>query len=803
MLPVIALSVAIYAVTAAALLWLAHRFVRPFRRGVALVIGLTPLLFTGRATLTGAIYAPLDIVYDAQPFQAIRGAMAIGPDRTRLLGDVVFQEIPWRKAVRAAVARRELPLWNPHVFAGEPLLAVQQPAVFHPGTWMGFFLPLAQAWTYEMSLRILLALLCGYLFFRDLGCRNVPALIGASGWAFSNYLVFFLGYPLTPAAAPFPLLLLGLRGLARDPGRRPTAQVVVALLLIVTSGHPETLLHAVAAAGPYFLFELARARRESAGRAAAHAVLAGSLALGLSAVLLLPLAEALPRTLEHSVRTGWYAHQPRSRPWRTVAERVAVQVSPLAVAPDLQPRPEEAALGATAYAGALLFPLAIAGLFGRNRAGWFFAGLGILTLAVAAATPAADLLARLPLFDIALNERLIFVTGFSVCALAALGAERLFEGEGLGMFLAGSAATLGALITIASRYAPAMTDLGIPPGQARERLLIQVVPVVAGVVFVVFSRRRQAGTALTVLLLLLLAERKLEAGSLYPTIASKAFYPPLPILDPIPRGEPYRFAALRFSFIPNVAALYGLEDVRGYEAMTFRPLWETLPLWSVHQPVWYNRVDDPTTPFLSFLNVRWVLSPAEVPVPPGWKLLGESDALRLEENPRVLPRAFAPRLLASEPDPARRLALMKSIDDFAERGVVGEGGAPGWASNGEAVVAVAEYGASGIALDVDAKAPAVVGTSVTAWPGWKAKLDGRPVGSVSYNHAFLGFRVPPGRHRLALRYAPDSFRIGAAVSTASLVLALGLLFRPRRLSDPEGSARRPGANASGDAFARS
>ncbi len=786
MLPVIALSVAIYAVTAAALLWLAHRCVRPLRWGVAVVIALTPFLFTGRATLTGGIYAPLDIVYDAEPFQALRGAMGIVPDRSPHLSDVVYQEIPWRKAVRAAVARRELPLWNPHVLAGEPLLAVQQPAVLHIGTWMGFFLPLAQAWTFEMSLRIFLALLCGYLFFRDLGCRDAPALIGGAGWAFSNYLIFFLGYPLAPAAAPFPLLLLGLRGLAREPGRRPSAIVVVALLLIVTSGHPETLLHAVSAGGLYFLFELARGPR-NAGRGVAHALLAGVLTLGLSAVLLLPLAEALPHTLEQTLRTGWYARQPRSQPENAVVARLALEMSPLAVDREIHPHPSEAAFGPTAYAGALLLPLALAGLCSRNRDGWFFAGLGLLALAVAVRTVAADLVARLPLFDIALNDRLIFVTVFSLCVLAALGAERLLEGEGVAVFLAGSAATVGVLVAIALRHGPVLTALGVPPERARERLLIQIVPVILAAGLVAVSRRRQEGTALAMLFLILLAERRLEAGRLYPTIPARAFYPDLASLSPIPLDEPYRFAALHFSFVPNVAALYGLEDVRGYEAMTFLPLWETFPLWAIHQPVWYNRVDDPTRPFLSFLNVRWVLSPVGVPVPPGWKLLAEGEGVRLIENPGVLPRAFAPRRLHSEPDPARRVALLKTIDDFAERGVVGDAGPPGWTDNGEAAVTVVDYGAGGVTLDVDARAAALVGTSITAWPGWKAELDGRPADPVSYNHAFLGFRVPPGRHRLVLRYLPDSFRVGAAVSAASLLVALALLLRRGGAAEPAGA----------------
>ena len=49
------------------------------------------------------------------------------------------------------------------------------------------------------------------------------------------------------------------------------------------------------------------------------------------------------------------------------------------------------------------------------------------------------------------------------------------------------------------------------------------------------------------------------------------FYPPTPILTHMQndKGEPFRMGAMHFMFLPDAAALYGLEDVRGYEAMTF------------------------------------------------------------------------------------------------------------------------------------------------------------------------------------------------------------------------------------------
>jgi len=784
-------SIAVYAATAGVALWLAHRFVRPLERGAALALAVLPLVFTGPATFTGAIYAPLDIAYDAYPLRALRAEMGVRELPVPTLGDVVSQEIPWRKAVRAAVKRGELPLWNPHILSGEPLMAVQQPAVFHPGTWIGFLLPLAQAWTFEMSLRLLLALACGYVFLRELSLRVGPALLGAVGWAFSSYFVFFLGYPLSPAVAPFPLLLLGLRRLARGPRRGAVGIVVAALVLTITSGHPETLLHAVGAAGLYFLWELLRATRREAGRAVLLSMGAGALTLGLSAVLLLPLAEALPHTIEQYNRTAIYAHQARARPGKEVAARTAFEVSPLGASVGLPRQWNDVLPDSSGYAGALLLPLALTGLCGSGRDRWFWAGLGLLALSVAVFTPAADALARLPLFDIAINDRFIFVTTFSVCVLAAFGANRLLEGRGIGTFMASTAATLVGLSVLFVRYRAKTVEYRLSDADGRDHFLMQVVPLVAAAAAVaLWARSRPALAALT-LVTLLVVERRLEIGRVYPTIPSRAFYPPLSVLDAIPRGEPWRFVSLGFTLIPNAAALYGLEDVRGYEAMTFWPMFDTYPIWCTHQPVWFNRVTDATTPFLAFLNARWVLAQTGDVLPAGWDPIAQGQGMKLYENRKALPRAFVPRSVLSEPDPKRRLAVLASIRDFANQGVVSEPAAGEWARNGDADVTIARYATDRLDLEVRAREPALIATSIPAWPGWRISLDGAVMPQVIYNHGFIGFRVPVGTHRISLRYMPRAVVAGAAISVVSAAIALWLLLRgPRRRGrDVEAPAR--------------
>jgi len=777
---------AVYFGVVAAALFLANRFVSPIRPWVRVILALGPFLLVGKALLTAGVYAPIDITYQAEPLGHLAPYFGTQPTQNRALGDVVYQEIPWRKAVREAMRNGRLPLWNRFVLAGEPLLAVQQPAVFHPTTWFGFLLPLAQAWSFEMAAHFFLALLGAYLFLRDLKCGELPSLFGAIGWTFCDYLVFYAGYPLTPAAAPFPLLLLGLRRLVSEPGRRSVALTVIALLLILTSGHPESLLHCFAGAGIWFLFELAVAGKGRRLRPFLLSLVAGVLTLGLSAVLLLPLSRALPHTAEHFFRTEIYAKSKRSMPIPSSIRRAIPNLMPFYYGFSGKGLVIEGYHEPTGYAGSVLWPFAAVGLLSRRREKWALLLVGVFGVAIGARFPGImDALSKLPGFDIGLNERMVFFGAFATAALAALGMERLLEGGATPVFAGTAAAGLVLIAFLYQHAQPHLPELEMPPGHFLYRTLCEAIPLLlcAGAWFA--FRRRGADTAFLLSAIVLLAvQRRLDEGDFYPTYSNRAFYPPMKSLAAIPRDEPYRMTAVGYIFIPNIAALYELEDVRGYEAMTFKPLFDTFPLWCVQQPVWYNRVDDPTRPFLSFLNVRYVLTPPRHPAPEGWKLLYRGEEAKLFENPNVLPRAFVPRELRYAADNAAEMRHLEGIRDFGEEGVVGEAAPPGSAfqKNGDAKVDIAAYGPQSMRLDVNAASAALVGTSVTSWPGWKLTIDGERAPLIRYNHAFLAFRVPPGRHTAVLRYLPDSFLAGSVISVLTMAASIWLLLRPRGLA---------------------
>jgi hypothetical protein len=311
-------------------------------------------------------------------------------------------------------------------------------------------------------------------------------------------------------------------------------------------------------------------------------------------------------------------------------------------------------------------------------------------------------------------------------------------------------------------------------------MVLSIAPLVAAAA-AVWGLRRSAGTLrVGVVLLLLLAQRRLEAGPIYRDFPNRAFYPPLDVFEGLPRSAPERIVAVGHVLIPNVSSLYELEDVRAYEPTTLGAFRETYPLWCVDQPVWYNRVDDLTRPFLSFLNVRHAITPLSSEVPSGWRVVREGSGVRVLENPAALPRAFAPVSIRFEASTERQVESLKAIEDFRREGVVGAQGPPGWSRNGGADVRVTGYTGQRLSLRIDAPRETLVATSIPGWPGWKLRLDGGRASLLSYNGAFLAFRVPAGTHEARLDYLPDGFLHGAEITVVSLGVVGILLLRGRR-----------------------
>jgi hypothetical protein len=418
----------------------------------------------------------------------------------------------------------------------------------------------------------------------------------------------------------------------------------------------------------------------------------------------------------------------------------------------------------------LALPLAMLGFRSQRWEKWL-----ALTFVVAGLllgnkfAPFADIVGHLPLFRIAINERMIFAAAFGVAVLTALGIDVLLERQRRRELALLAVITLAVLAALCALEWQSMHASGLSNSFIGSRTTILLAPLALGSLIAALERRMIVIVA--AILFLLLVQRTIESARFYPTLPANIFYPRFPLLDRLPQtDEPYRTVGYGLVAYPNMSAVYGFEDVRAYEAMTFAPLRSTYDLWCVVQPIWFNRVDNLTRPFLSMMNVRYAFAPAAAAVPEGWKKIGAQPGMQLFENTRVLPRAFVPRRIRVNANSAFE---MMAEDDFAERAWITIPGEPSReAANGSGSVEIAKRGMRRFRLRTSMQSPAWVVITESAWKGWRAYIDGTPTRIHRANHAFLAIFVPAGSHRVRLEYLPQSFVAGRAITCATVLILL-------------------------------
>ena len=182
--------------------------------------------------------------------------------------DTAYLELP-----RLAFEAREIhagrfPLWDPHIWAGQPLLGQTQPGPLYPLNLLLCLLPLENGhlrfdvlnW-YFLAAHFLAALFC-YWLARDLGLSMIASLAAASIFSFGGFLGSVPWPDVMNGGLTTPLVFLFLFRAARGERRRGAANAALsglALGVAWLSGHHEVpLLVSLAAAGTWLYFRKVR-----------------------------------------------------------------------------------------------------------------------------------------------------------------------------------------------------------------------------------------------------------------------------------------------------------------------------------------------------------------------------------------------------------------------------------------------------------------------------------------------------------------------------------------------------------------
>ncbi|MCA9956516.1 MAG: hypothetical protein KC434_17425, partial [Anaerolineales bacterium] len=171
-----------------------------FRTDLLFLLGflLLPLLLFGSVTLGGKTMLPVDNLYQWAPWSAYASEFGLTQPHNPLISDLIIQNYAWKQFVRETIFARDIPLWNPNLFAGVPFLAAGQHGAYYPFSVLFLILPLANAYGWYTVSQIWLAGALMYVYGRILKLHRPSAFIAG--------LVFQGGAYLVISAAVFPMI---------------------------------------------------------------------------------------------------------------------------------------------------------------------------------------------------------------------------------------------------------------------------------------------------------------------------------------------------------------------------------------------------------------------------------------------------------------------------------------------------------------------------------------------------------------------------------------------------------------------
>ncbi len=294
------------------------------------------------------VRADLGVALVLAGFVALLYAPLLFTNRVLASGDILFYFYPYRDYVADMLRQGEMPLWNPYIFLGAPLLANPQSAVLYPLHWPLIGLPVTAQVYWSAALHTWLLGLGGYVLLRVWGHSRGAALVSGlvlAGSGFYGGLIGHLNQMNGAAWLPWALAVLVWADAPDSNWRRRTRAaagfgLLVALMLL--AGHTQT-------------------------------VYINLFGLGVWAVW--PVIAAGPAAVQHRLKLPLLPQVAAPVPWRAVFAQtgrrltvygVGIGAGALVAAPQLLPTVELSSRGlrqgGLTYAGASsfsLYPLAL------------------------------------------------------------------------------------------------------------------------------------------------------------------------------------------------------------------------------------------------------------------------------------------------------------------------------------------------------------------------------------------------------------------------------------------------------------
>lgn len=159
-----------------------------------------------------------------------------------------------------------------------------------------------------------------------------------------------------------------------------------------------------------------------------------------------------------------------------------------------------------------------------------------------------------------------------------------------------------------------------------------------------------------------------------------------------------------------------------------------------------------------------------------WRFEAETPVARVYENLNAMPRTWlASTVVKIDPDNALKVINTSLLPDGSEfnplqTALVEENLTLSSQPDPNASAAVESLSDNSMEVRTSSKIANFLVTSDVYYPGWRARIDGKEAPLYRANYALRGVLVPAGQHRVVFEYRPWAFRLGALISSLSLLL---------------------------------
>jgi hypothetical protein len=691
--------------------------------------------------------------------------------------------LPARHYMAEALRAGRLPLWNPHVALGRPFLADVETAVFYPPNLLYVVLDPSTAWGLLTATHATLAFWGMLRLGRHLRLEPWTRWLCAALFVSAEPLVARVQSGQVHYAHAITYLPLVVWLAARLRERTTGARVLglaLALALQLLCGHPQIAWLSWLGLGAFLV---GSAEAGASGRRQTLVSLGGLGAAVLAALLL-----AAPTLLPFLEMIGQGNRTPMTPASAGEQGLSAFYWSSLAV-PDGGTRAFYWEFHLYSSLAALVGGVAglTVSLRERETRGLLAAGaLGIL-LGSGGHTPVFGVLYHL-------------VPGVSVFRIHARAGLLLVLALilGLGLFLSRSvrprasvfALGLGAVAAAAlvAIYRAAAPDSIVPiPAASRLFWLAGVLGALAAVAAARGTRSRSLAS--TGLVLVVAADlvstippskaawrfevRRAGERSIHEMLRQWGLFDA--------RGVPPRVAIPPEVARENAGSIFEWSSIAGYQAVSLARVWAF-----VHDSLGIAPPQESTFPsplIYSHGPFPYGSMSLVAGVDPGQSRL----VARRDPDPRAYV-ASASRVVGSWSEAVR---LMREGHDFHRVALLEGPLAPPLPSEPRDLPARAEissFEAERISALAESPSPAVLVLAEPWYPGWEARVDGRPAVCVPANGWMRAVPVPPGRHEVVLRFRSRWLLTGVGLSAAAFVALAGWALRVRGGSRLEGEA---------------